>query len=588
VFWDRILDAICEAGISVVATFFCWEFHEIERGRFDLTGETAPERDVDAFMRACVARELKVFARPGPIIDSEWPSRGPSADLATLERTDPRFRDRATGWTRAISAKLAEHQQPHGPVAYVQIDNEIFYPHFTEVSATEADSAIQIPFDPDRILADLRAWREQPGELAPELLQALPGFPDDPAPRFAELPLAHRLLAFEFTNSVVDGYLRWVHQEMRASGIAVPITTNVKQSCAYLDAARFDATVEEVGFNYYLEHLETPEQLQVGHWWAGLARTELRRPWAPEFWCGRWMEEDADTRVFKEDHYRYIVLCTLALGFRQLNLFMAVDRDDWHYAAFTGLGKPRAAARALTSLRAVFDAIEPDERLADVGLLWTRPHHQAFVAERFRDWKEPSGIWVEQAEPKESAAWWSSLAAIVDGDQDLTLLSSEAEVLAAPCVIYAGPSWAEQWVAPALARRLEEGRPVLFSGEVPLDDLAGERRGDAGNLAELAQQAIHTTPEQLPSALERAGIFPWVSTGGELVSTAYRRRDGSVWLFLVNRRAAPVRCPLTMRPELRAATRRQLAGPDPFLDDDTVALPGRTVALVELVPARGA
>ena len=582
-FWERILDSMCDIGIGVVATFICWEFHELEQGVFDLEGETAAERNVNEFMRLCAERGLLVFARPGPIIDSEWPSRGPSSDIATLERTDPVFIERAHRWTAAISAKLAEHQQPDGPVAYVQIDNEVFYPHFTEVSATEADSAIHIPFHADRVLADLREWKSGGHDLPAELAAAVGSFPEEAVLAFSDLRLEQRLLAIDFMNSVVDGYLTWVRDDMRAAGLTVPITTNIKQSCAYLDAARFERTIDYVGYNYYLEHFETPAHLRVGLWWGELARTQLREPWAPEFWCGRWVEEDADPQVFKEDHYRYVLLTTLAMGFRRLNLFMAVDRDDWHYAALTGLGKPRAAARTIASLQPVLDAVELDERLADVGIVWTQEHHNEHIASSFADWREPSSIWTDQTGAKELDGWWSTFTALVDADRDVRLLAGEDALVEVPIAIYAGPAWAHEWVARGLVRRLELGRPVLFAGPVPTDDLSGRRRPEANRLEELARDAAVTRPDGVVAAVAAAGARNWVGADG-LVTTAYRRGDGSVWVFLVNPHRRNVRALPELHEHLAGRERRAVCGLEP-LTDETVEVPARSVTILELVAA---
>jgi hypothetical protein len=579
-FWDRILDGMSEIGISVVATFFCWEFHEIERGVFDLTGETAAERNIDEFMRLCAERDLLVFARPGPIIDSEWPSRGPSSDIATLERTDPVFIERARVWTRAISAKLAQHQQPHGPVAYVQIDNEVFYPHFTEVSATEADSAIHIPFHADRVLSDLRRWKQRRDGLAVELAAALETFPEQPAPAFAELSLAHRLLALDFINSVIEDYLAWVRDEMRTAGLTVPITTNIKQSCSYLDAARFEDTIDRVGYNYYLEHYDSPAHFRVGLWWGELARTQLREAWAPEFWCGRWVEEDADPSMFKEDHYRFVLLTTLAVGFRALNLFMAVDRDDWHYAALTGLGKPRAAARTISSVAPVLDALEPDERLSDVGIVWTTEHHAEYIAQSFADWREPSSIWTDQTQAKELDPWWSTFAALVDRDHDVRLLTDERALLDAPLVVYAGPAWAPEWVARSLLTRLEAGRPVIFTGALPTNDLSGARLADADRLATLAETAVSVAPESAPAAVEALGIDDWVRAS-DLVTTAFERADGTVWMFLINPHPHESRSSIALRDELAGRAQRSIWG-EASLVGDSVVLPARSVAIIEL------
>ena len=40
--WDDCLTAIRRMGISVVATYVPWFYHEYQRGKFDFTGKTDP------------------------------------------------------------------------------------------------------------------------------------------------------------------------------------------------------------------------------------------------------------------------------------------------------------------------------------------------------------------------------------------------------------------------------------------------------------------------------------------------------------------------------------------------------------------
>src|ERR1700761_192803 len=83
-FWRDSLEAIRGAGIRIVSSFVCWDFHEPELGQFDFTGATAPERALTGFLQLCDELGLLVILRPGPIIDAEWETRGPARDVCTL------------------------------------------------------------------------------------------------------------------------------------------------------------------------------------------------------------------------------------------------------------------------------------------------------------------------------------------------------------------------------------------------------------------------------------------------------------------------------------------------------------------------
>ncbi len=40
--WHPVLQRAREMGLRVIATYVCWDFHEIEPGRYDFCGETDP------------------------------------------------------------------------------------------------------------------------------------------------------------------------------------------------------------------------------------------------------------------------------------------------------------------------------------------------------------------------------------------------------------------------------------------------------------------------------------------------------------------------------------------------------------------
>jgi beta-galactosidase GanA len=94
VFWPKILGLMKSSGLEFVATFVCWDFHEIARGDFDFVGRTHPSRDLAGFIDASAEAGLQVLIRVGPIMDAEWPSRGPAPDVTPLERLHPQYLER--------------------------------------------------------------------------------------------------------------------------------------------------------------------------------------------------------------------------------------------------------------------------------------------------------------------------------------------------------------------------------------------------------------------------------------------------------------------------------------------------------------
>ena len=61
--WRPILRRVRELGLGVVATYVCWDYHELNRGEFDFTGHTDPRRNLLAFLEL-LAEEEVVAAAP--------------------------------------------------------------------------------------------------------------------------------------------------------------------------------------------------------------------------------------------------------------------------------------------------------------------------------------------------------------------------------------------------------------------------------------------------------------------------------------------------------------------------------------------
>jgi beta-galactosidase len=125
-YWRHRMMQLRSAGLNTVCTYVFWNFHEIEPGHYDFTGE----KDVAGFCRLAGELGLHVVIRPGPYACSEWdlggiPSRLLSHHDIALRSSDPRFLEPARDWLRAVSATLTPLQCDHGgPIVMVQVENE--------------------------------------------------------------------------------------------------------------------------------------------------------------------------------------------------------------------------------------------------------------------------------------------------------------------------------------------------------------------------------------------------------------------------------------------------------------------------------
>jgi beta-galactosidase len=117
-------------GYNAIDVYFPWNYHEIEPGKWDFSGE----RDVEAFLKQAKEAGLWVVARPGPYICSEWDGGALPAYLNTrpgmrLRDCDHEYLEAVRGWYDQIMPVLALYQLGRqGTVILVQLENELdFY-----------------------------------------------------------------------------------------------------------------------------------------------------------------------------------------------------------------------------------------------------------------------------------------------------------------------------------------------------------------------------------------------------------------------------------------------------------------------------
>ena len=69
--WELLLLRARQSGANGVSTYIPWIHHQPTPGPVDLTGSTAPERDLVGFVELCDRFGLGFIAKPGPFCDSE-------------------------------------------------------------------------------------------------------------------------------------------------------------------------------------------------------------------------------------------------------------------------------------------------------------------------------------------------------------------------------------------------------------------------------------------------------------------------------------------------------------------------------------
>ena len=127
-YWRHRLKMCKAMGLNTVCAYMFWNYHEMERGKFDFSGE----KDVAEFCRLAQEEGLWVLLRPGPYSCAEWEFGGlpwwlldKGADKVKVRTRDPAYLEPAKTYMKRVAAELKDLQITHGgPILMVQDENE--------------------------------------------------------------------------------------------------------------------------------------------------------------------------------------------------------------------------------------------------------------------------------------------------------------------------------------------------------------------------------------------------------------------------------------------------------------------------------
>ncbi len=124
--WPRELAKIKAGGVSIVATYMLWIYHEEIEGQFDFSGD----RDIRAFIIECQRQGLEVMLRIGPWAHGECRNGGFPDWLQhsgiPLRCNDPRYMAKARIWyERVFDQVKGLFARDGGPIIGVQFENEL-------------------------------------------------------------------------------------------------------------------------------------------------------------------------------------------------------------------------------------------------------------------------------------------------------------------------------------------------------------------------------------------------------------------------------------------------------------------------------
>lgn len=126
-YWDHRIKLAKAMGMNTICIYLFWNYHEMEQGVFDFSGE----KDVAEFVRLIQANGMYCILRPGPYVCAEWDMGGlpwwllKKSDLQVRRRSDQFFMDKVKIYLKEAAKQLAPLQiQNGGPIIMVQVENE--------------------------------------------------------------------------------------------------------------------------------------------------------------------------------------------------------------------------------------------------------------------------------------------------------------------------------------------------------------------------------------------------------------------------------------------------------------------------------
>ncbi len=358
--WASILDNVRQMGFQTICTYVPWGIHEVERGKFDYTGN----RDLPAFLTLCAEKELRVLLRPGPHINSElslfgYPERiiydpeimavnslGVPVLLAFASKHFPvpsyaseKFYREAALYFDSLIPLVKNFVYPSGPVIGMQSDNETSY--FFKAAAT-----YELDYHPDSIRLYRKLLKDLYGDV--ENLNRRYGsryaaFDEIEPPRDfrakkkADMP--YHIDWGRYKDYQLKYAIERVAEMFRERGIKeLPIYHNYPFGNEYpfdIPGSEELPEIAVAGLDHYGRREKYPELKIKAKFLSGSSRL----PFMPEFTSGLWLSlYDA----FPPEEEEFITLAAFMHGIRAINFYMLVERERWTGSPITRDNRVRA------------------------------------------------------------------------------------------------------------------------------------------------------------------------------------------------------------------------------------------------------
>ncbi|MCD6368826.1 MAG: beta-galactosidase [Thermoproteales archaeon] len=452
--WCIVLDRVKELRLKIVSTYVPWNYHELEPGKYDFTGETSPQRDLDGFLSLCKKKGLLVLIRPGPYIYSEMPWAGVPEYAAKYHRMHPKFLEYAERWITAVAETVVRHQYPKGSIVLLQADNELdTWEHLygDQLGLYGGDGLFQkwLREKYSRIEELNEAWGTKYTDFSE--VKAWQTRPEPPIN-----PYLKRYLDFcEFKEWYCTELASLFIKMYRDRGVHVPIYLNTYPWGHPQNFIEFRRVADLIGIDVYLRNMIPEEELVSFSLMLKYLKATVDIAWSAEFECGIWHDWHYGAGVLEPQHYRYMAFLGLMFGLVGWNWYMLVNRDNWYFSPINEWGRVRKDLYpTFKKIVEVYSKISPSDNkiLSDLSIVVTRDH-----------------IWGIRS--KWAKEFFSELHR---NYLDFNVYEPLVDNIRGRLLLYIGSNYIKKHYLRNILKAVEEGSILLVFGEFPALDDSGE------------------------------------------------------------------------------------------------------------------
>lgn len=461
-YWEEILRRVREMGISTVATYVPWDYHEYARGKFDFTGKTDQTRNLKRFLGLTRKMKFWVIIRPGPYIYSEWPNDGVPTYAHQYHRLHPKFLEYAREYmvhvTRVIRPYLATKAKGH--IILLQADNEIDpWPDlFGHQYGLSNHPGLFQDFLRELYRGNIQKLNERWGTRYQNFTDTAPFIAtmyknDQGLALKGDKELNRNIDYFKFKYHYALECARWNVNTYRSLAIDVPIYLNLYPFFYAHDWVQMQSVSDMVGIDLYPtselleDEYEQRKLIDKVRYLKGVSTIS----YIAEFAAGVWHARHYESGVLTPNHYRLITLSALLGGVTGWNWYMLVNRDNWYMSPINEWGRVRPELYdVFKQLVGVFKKMNPPtlKKLTDVAVTFNPIQHAA------RTLTHNSPI----------------LVALYGADVDYALFDPRIEVAKTKIVFYSGNQWLEKKAQENLRRYVENGGTLVAFRNYPRKD----------------------------------------------------------------------------------------------------------------------